>query len=62
MKKNPQHRDMQFRVEYDKRPPPLGLALRHLPSLAIAMIGTLCELPLERAESINEDIDKARQH
>ena len=37
-----------------------GLALRHLPSLPIKMIGMLSGLPLGRAESINEDIDQRR--
>ena len=38
-----------------------GLALRHLPSLAIKMIGNQSGLPLGRAESINEDIDQRRR-
>ena len=40
-----------------------GLANRHLPSLAIAMIGTLSEFPLPEAEGINKGIDQrqARQ-
>ena len=38
-----------------------GLALRHLPSLAIQMIGNQSGLPLGRAESINEDIDQRRR-
>ena len=37
------------------------LAMRHLPSRAIKMIGNQCGLPLERAASINEVIDKARR-
>ena len=37
-----------------------GLANRHLPSLAIEMIGTLSDLQLLEAEGINEDIDQRR--
>ena len=39
----------------------LALPVHHLPSLPIKMIGKLSGLPLERAESINENIDKARR-
>ena len=39
-----------------------GLALHHLPSSAIGMIGKLNGLPLQRAEGTNEGIDqRARQ-
>ena len=38
-----------------------GLALRHLPREPIEIIGKLSGLPLGRAESINENIDKARR-
>ena len=37
-----------------------GLALRYLPRESIEIIGKLSGLPLGKAESINEDIDKAR--
>ena len=35
-----------------------GLALHHLPSLAIEIIGMLSELQLQRAEGINKGIDQ----
>ena len=38
-----------------------GLALHQLPSSAVEIIGTQSGLPLGKAESINEDIDKARR-
>ena len=37
-----------------------GLALHHLPSLPIKMIGKQSGLPLGRAENINKDIDQRR--
>ena len=38
-----------------------GLALRHLPREPIEMIGKLSGLTLEKAESINENIDRERR-
>ena len=40
---------------------PAARGLHRLPSSAIEMIGTLSGLPLQRAEGINERIDKARR-
>ena len=40
---------------------PVARGLHRLPSSAIEMIGTLSGLPLQRAEGINERIDKARR-